>query len=136
MSSNLRHLQRMAMRKSFLDHQPVVVQLFLLVGIVIACAFIFTILGMVAVGPLFGIDGADILLKEMTDDPDAMANDFNKINAVKIIQLVSSIGLFLVPALVFAYTKRPGGDFLQVRRPVSGFWLLIAVALPLVAAPF
>ena len=126
----------MAMRKSFLDHQPVVVQLFLLVGIVIACAFIFAILGMVLVGPLFGIDGADILLKEMSTDPKSMTSDFNKINAVKVIQLFSSIGLFLVPALIFAYTKRPGGDYLQTRRPVSGFWFLIAILLPLAASPF
>src|SRR5687767_5495164 len=100
MSSNLRHLHSMTMRKSFLDHQPVIIQMFLLVGIVIACAFIFTMLGMVLVKPLFGIDGADILLKEMTNNPDGMADDFNKINAVKIIQLVSSIGLFLIPALI------------------------------------
>jgi uncharacterized protein len=126
----------MATRKSFLDQQPVIVQLFLLVGITIACAFIFTILGMVVVGPLFGINGADILMKEMSTDPESMADDFNKINAVKVIQLVSSIGLFLVPALVFAYTKRPGGDFLQTRRPVNGFWLLMAIVLPLAASPF
>ena len=126
----------MTSRKSFLDDQPVIVQLFLLLGLVMACAFIFTVLGIMLVKPLYGISGADILLKQMSDDPENFSQDFNKINAMKVIQLMSSIGLFLVPALIFAFTKRPGGDYLQTRNRVTFLWIIVGCLLTLCATPF
>lgn len=126
----------MTSRRSFLDGQPVIVQLFLLLGLVMACAFIFTVLGMMLVKPLYGISGADILLKQMSDDPDNFSDDFTKVNAMKLIQLMSSVGLFLVPALIFAYTKRPGGDYLQTRTRTTILWLVVGCLLTLCASPF
>lgn len=133
--SNLRHLQRMTVRKSFLDNQPLIVQILFLLGITGICTLIFTAIGMALIEPIFGFSGYKLIVGEMNRDPDTLMADPNKINALKVIQLISSIGLFLAPALIFSIIKRPGGDYIGMRYMSTGFWYVIAVILILCATP-
>ena len=65
-------------QKSFLNRQPVIMQLMILVFLVFACTFIFTIASMMLVGPLYGIDGADSLILKATENPDALKENRNE----------------------------------------------------------
>lgn len=122
-------------QKSFLNQQPIIMQLMLLVFLVFACTFIFTIGSMMLVGPLYGIDGADSLILKATENPDALKENRNEVNAIKLIQLFSTIGTFLIPALVFGFTKGMGTDFLKLKNKTSMLMVVLGMAAIFLSAP-
>ncbi|MDH6342276.1 membrane protease YdiL (CAAX protease family) [Parabacteroides sp. PFB2-12] len=92
-------------------------QLLVFLFITVVCAFVFSLLGAI---PLYIIGGWDA---DMTESPDIL----------RWAQLISSIGLFLVPALFYAWlTGDDIRDFLSIReRPKIPFlfWALIGLFL-------
>lgn len=122
--------------KSFLDRQPVFLQLLMLVGIILACTLIFTLLSLMLVKPLFGIVGADTFILKAQTDPESLMDNPNGLNALKFIQLVSSIGTFLVPAIIFGFTKKMRGDYLKLATPVTVLFSVLSVLALVTAIPF
>ena len=122
-------------QKGFLNRQPVFIQLMLLLFLVFACTYIFTIAAMMLVGPLFGIDGADTLLTKVMKDSEGIKENGNDVNAIKLIQLFSTIGTFLIPALIFGLTKGIGIDFLKIKTKPSILMLGLGMALIFLSAP-
>lgn len=125
----------MIARKSFLDHQPLIVQILLLLGLVGISTLIFTAIGIALIEPIFGFSGYKLLVNELNNNPESFVSNPVKINALKVVQLVSSIGLFLVPALVFSVLKRAGGDYIGMRHVSTGFWYGMAVVFIFCATP-
>lgn len=122
-------------QKGFLNRQPVFMQLTILVFLVFACTFIFTIASMMLVGPLYGIDGADTLILKATENPDALKGNRNEVNAIKLIQLFSTIGTFLIPALIFGFTKGMGSDYLKLKTKTSLLMVVLGMATIFLSAP-
>lgn len=90
---------------------------------------VLTLLGMYLVRPLFGITTLDKVMQAAIEQPLMVAENANHINALKLVQLLASLGMFLIPALIFAYLKFPQGDYLYLSaRP----WWLFAVVGTLV----
>lgn len=122
-------------QKSFLNRQPIFMQLMILVFLVFACTFIFTVASMMLVGPLYGIDGADSLILKATENPDEIKGNINEVNAIKLIQLFSTIGTFLIPAFIFGLTKGMGSDFLKLKTKTSVLMVALGMAAIFFSAP-
>ena len=90
---------------------------------------------MILVGPLFGIDGADALILKATENPEGLKKNMNEVNALKLIQLFSTIGTFLIPALIFGFTKSSGFDFLKLKTKTTGLIILSGMAAIFLSAP-
>ncbi|MDL2245617.1 CPBP family intramembrane metalloprotease [Parabacteroides sp. OttesenSCG-928-J18] len=92
-------------------------QLLVFLFITVVCAFVFSLLGTI---PLHIIEGWDA---DMTDSPDIL----------RWAQLISSIGLFLVPALLYAWLSGDDvRDFLFIRKWPKiqvFFWALVGLLL-------
>jgi len=125
----------MTENKSFLDRQPIFLQLLMLVGVILACTLAFTLLALTLVKPLYGIVGADTFLLQAQTDPDSLKENFNALNALKFIQWVSSVGTFMAPALIFGFTKRIKGDYLKLATPVTLLFAVLSVLILVTAAP-
>lgn len=119
-----------------MDGMHPLLQLLLLTSLTLIFMFVFTMLAMFLVKPLFGITTIDIVLQQALTNPNGVAMNPNQVNAIKLLQFMSSLGGFFVPAILFALLKFPGGDFLRLRRRYT-FWLLPMAALVLAfAGPF
>lgn len=125
----------MTENKSFLDRQPIFLQLLMLVGVILACTLAFTLLALTLVIPLYGIVGADTFLLQAQTNPDSLKENINALNALKFIQLISSIGTFLVPALLFGLTKKAKGDFLKLTTSVTLLFSIISVLALITSSP-
>ncbi|PST85054.1 CPBP family intramembrane metalloprotease domain-containing protein [Pedobacter yulinensis] len=93
-------------------------QLLLLLGYAMAGAVVFTLLSFIFVLPIYGMGVIDGL---MTGNITGKTAD-----ALKIMQAASSIGVFIVPALLLVRTEgRKFSDFYHFRRPEPSFFLLV-----------
>ncbi len=90
---------------------------------------------MMLVGPVYDIDGADSLILKATENPDALKGNMNEVNALKLIQLLSTIGTFLIPALIFGFTKGLGSDYLKLKSKTSMLMVLMGMAAIFLSAP-
>jgi len=88
----------MSENKTFLDSLPEILQFLILFGLVALFSTVFGFVGMVLIKPLYGINGADTFLAAIQANPDSIKGDMKAINALKLIQLFSSIGL-LIPTI-------------------------------------
>jgi len=113
-----------------------VVQLFYLALLTMSMLSIFMIHGMYLVKPLFGITTIDVVTQNAMSDPQSMENKPNEVNALKFLQLMSSLGAFLVPSLLFAFLKFPGGDFLMLKRRMHLSLPVLAILILALSAPF
>lgn len=126
----------MIRRRFPMDGMHPLLQLLLLTSLTLILIFLFTMLAMFLVKPMFGITTIDIVLQQALSNPNGVAMNPNQVNAIKLLQFMSSLGGFFVPAILFALLKWPGGDFLRLRRRYS-LWLLPLAALVLASAgPF
>ena len=121
--------------QSVLNRQPAIIQLILLSSLAITSAFIFSMASYILVKPLFHITGADVLISQMSNSPDSLIDDWNKINALKFIQVMSSIGLFIVPAIVFSYIQGFSQDYLKTKNIAHVIIFLLALLLILASSP-
>ena len=99
--------------------------LILLLLLVFAGAIVFTIVSF-GLGALFY--GSESVLKLASDST-------SNIELLKIVQIVTSIGMFIIPALVYA--KIQSNDWLGYLKivPVSFYLILLTVLISLVASP-
>ncbi|MEO6167231.1 MAG: CPBP family intramembrane glutamic endopeptidase [Chitinophagales bacterium] len=119
-----------------MDGMHPLLQLLLLTSLTLIFIFLFTILGMFLVRPMFGITTIDVVMQNAMSNTNAVAMNPNQVNAIKLLQFMSSLGGFLVPALLFAFIKFPGGDFLFLNRKFNAMLLLLAVVVLAAAGPF
>ncbi|MBK9730820.1 MAG: CPBP family intramembrane metalloprotease [Chitinophagaceae bacterium] len=126
----------MIRRRFPMDGMHPLMQMLLLTSLTLIFMFLFTMLAMFLVRPLFGITTIDIVLQNALTNTNGVAMNANQVNAIKLLQFMSSLGGFFVPAILFALLKFPGGDFLRLRRKFTP-WLLPLAALVLAfAGPF
>ncbi|MBA2422344.1 MAG: hypothetical protein H0V61_03880, partial [Chitinophagales bacterium] len=93
---------RMTRGRFLMDGMHPLIQLLYLTVISITFLSLFTLLGMYLVKPLFGITTIDLVTQNAIINPDAVALNKNQVNALKFLQFMSSIGAFLIPAILFA----------------------------------
>ena len=98
-------------------------KLLVLFGFCLLFGSIFGLAGLALVNPIFGIDFTDVA---------AVMNDLDNrqsIQVLKFLQLLNSIGLFLIPAILFAilFIKEPKSE-LRLDRPIS-YWQVGFIAL-------
>jgi len=99
--------------------------LLLLLLLVLAGAIVFTIVSF-GLGALFY--GSESVLKIASDSS-------SNIELLKLVQIITSIGMFIIPALIYA--KIQSYDWLGYLRivPVSFYLILLTVLISLVASP-
>lgn len=118
-----------AERPAPFDNVPMFVQFFTLLGLFLVSLVGFTLLGMVLATALTGVTASQL---------SGMGNltDHNVILALKIMQIVSSFGGFIVPALVFSLlASRNRMDYLHLNRMGKLSVLLLGGLLMLCAMP-
>ena len=90
----------------------------------------FQFLGALLGAWIYGFSVKDILTLEAFDDPDYVA-------ASKLIQIIGSLGTFIIPAFLFSYLF--SGDFLsyyRFRDPVGASALFVTVLMMVAVIPF
>jgi len=126
-------------RRTFLDEMPggfqLIIEFIFLFSLMGVFALIFTYASFILVKPLYGVVGVDTLLTQMSNHPGDFKNDMVKINAVKFIQLMSSIGAFLVPALIFPLIKGSPVKYLRISQASKPVMYLLGILIILVSAP-
>lgn len=106
-------------------------QLLALSGIMLASAFVFSLVAMLVLRPFFGID---ISREGAFED----LSDTNVLNAFRTFQFIQvGFGFFLVPSLVFSKLMSwPEENFLRTNtKPATGLFLITAV-IAVVSIPF
>jgi uncharacterized protein len=113
-----------------LHDRPAKVKLLVLLLIVLASVFIFSLLAFLLVQPLFGVSFADTA--RILSDPESQQD----INIMKFIQLMNALSLFIVPPLVLALliSRKP---FAYYKLNTSGrmFIYLLIPAIMISAVP-
>jgi len=106
-------------------------QLFMALFVVLVCVIATMIVASLVAIPLFG---ADLLLNTLTNiDLNSPAH----IQVLKYLQVMQSIGMFVLPPFVIGWLYK--GDFreyLSMRGPVKGRLLVMAILALLVTNPF
>ena len=103
--------------------------LFLLLIIVVSL-FVTTLLGLLIAVPFFGID----VLKNMGSVTNI--HDENSVSFLKYFQAVSQIGVFVIPALLFAFLeKNKAIDFLKLNKKINFQSLLLSILIIFSALP-
>jgi membrane protease YdiL (CAAX protease family) len=124
---------RMNRGRFLMDGMHPFMQLLMLTSLTLVFMFAFTMLGMFLVKPMFGITTIDVVMQNALENPNTVGMNPNQVNALKLLQFMTSLGGFLVPAILFALLKFPGGDFLRLRKQFNG-WLLVLAAVTLAAS--
>jgi uncharacterized protein len=121
--------------RPMIDRWHPFMQLLIIIWLAFGCAFIILIISMKLIQPIYHVNGADELMLRAQTDPDAVLANANQVNALKFIQLMSEIGSFGIPALIFAYSKRTR-DFLRVRSKNYFYLLILGMAIVCLSGPF
>lgn len=115
----------------YLEQKSFLYQLGALMVLILVSSVIISILGLVLAVPFFGMD----VLLNFNQGFDY--TDKEKLAFLKYFQVVSQLGMFIVPAILFAYLyKRKITGFLQLSFPIQPYSLFISVLLILVSIPF
>ncbi len=117
------------------DTMHPLMQLLFLGALSIVSAGLFAALGFALVRPLFGITNLEDVIRAFTTQPDEVAKNPGELNALKLLQLLASIGAFLLPALFFAQRKFPVGDYLKLKIVPRFSLLLLAIAILFLSTP-
>lgn len=89
----------------------------------------------------FGLGLTPVVLKWMNVSPDALASlsdtsPRNVINAALVLQFLSALGIFMVPALLFAYFTHPRPiAYLGLKAPKNGMHILLCIIIIVAATP-
>jgi len=99
-------------------------KLLVLLGFCLVVGGIFSMIGMALVSPLFGIAMTDI--SQVLGDLSSPQN----ITILKFLQLFNTIGLFILPAILFAwlFIKQPI-EFLKMNKEAKPFSILLVVGI-------
>ncbi|MCB2219879.1 MAG: CPBP family intramembrane metalloprotease [Bacteroidetes bacterium] len=114
-----------------LKDRPFIIQLLVLILIIFVSTVLLMVLGIVAALPIYGLDAISSL--GMVD----YSGNAELIGFLKYFQVVNQLGVFIVPAIVFAYlyNKQPA-SYLQINRNFSFSFLVLSVVLILITIPF
>lgn len=100
------------------------------VGIILVSAVLFTLLSMLAASVIYGVsmDELQLMMQQFTDP--------NALPIMKMVQVFSAIGTFVLPPFVLAYlfSERPSTFLSLDRSPGFSSYLLVA-AIIIVATP-
>lgn len=103
----------------------------LAVGVVLICAVLFTLIGMLVVSAYYGISPAQL--------QDAFNSESNPqaISMLKFMQTISAIGAFVVPAFViaFLFDQKPL-NYLSLSKKVSVTSIILVSLAIILALPF
>jgi membrane protease YdiL (CAAX protease family) len=104
-------------------------QLLILCGYALAGLMIFSMIGFIILIVMYGTG--------VLTDPVALASgDPKYLNGLKVFQILSSIGLFLVPPIILALTEQQKiKDFYAFKKP-QGSLLLLVLLIMIVSMPF
>lgn len=110
------------------NHKPYFVQLLYLLFLLLFCYSLFSVAEIVVL-LIAGYNLSDIgSLVEHIDE--------HHIGMLKVLQVVTTIGVFLVPALAFAYLKNStAATYLRLQWPVDGKLALLAVMVTISSLP-
>jgi len=113
----------------FYKRSPYSKLLFLLLIIAVSL-FVTTLLGLVIAVPFYGLD----VLKNMGSFTNI--HDENTISFIKYFQAISQIGVFVIPAFLYAFLeKNKAIDFLKLNRKFDFLSLLFSILIILSALP-
>jgi membrane protease YdiL (CAAX protease family) len=104
-------------------------QLFILLALAFCCLLVLQLIGQSLLEPLYGIN--------ISSNPDAMDDhtDQNVIGAKKLLLLLSSLGMFVLPAFIFSkLISFKGDDYLMLRMKPN--WKMLLSLLILIPALF
>ncbi|HYV93729.1 MAG TPA: type II CAAX endopeptidase family protein [Chitinophagales bacterium] len=122
-------------RPYLMDNMHPAVQLFFLIML---CFVFFSALyffSMYLVRPLFGITWMDEVMQNAVSKPEMVAMNANQVNALKFLQFTQTLGLFLIPALLFAKLKFPEGDYLRLNAKTNFLFVLLGILILVTASP-
>lgn len=122
-------------KRYLLDGMHPFFQMILLVSITLIFSVALTLLGMYLVRPFFGVTAIDTLMQSAIKGVDSLPAGSNELNALKFLQSLASIGTFLIPPIIFAFLKFPGGDYLKMRRRSTWSFLVLGMLILLTATP-
>lgn len=106
------------------------VRILMLVILVFGFLLISSLLGLLLAKPIFGLNMGQVY--QILSNPDA-----DNLAVVKYFQIIQSIFLFLVPALIAAWLfSQNMPQYLQADRRPEGLTLLLVVLTVIVAIPF
>ena len=105
------------------------IQLLLLLAYAIAGAILFTFIGIIIVFAMYGLTIIQNMSLLLGGDPKFT-------DGLKVIQICSSIGMFLLPPIILAYTERKKPtNFYGFGKP-KAILLLLVLAIMIVSMPF
>lgn len=106
-------------------------QFFIIVGMVMVSAFLFSVLAIFIIHSLYGID-AESLMQVLTNE----TQTDTEITALKIFQTIAAIGTFLVPAILAPiFFKENSREYLRINNTKPNLWIL-SLLLIIVIIPF
>jgi len=111
------------------ENHPIVSLIYLLM-LIVGSSLIFTLLAFVIGYSLYGPGLLDNLASLMTGTTDT------GLRFLKLFQTLSSIGTFVVPALLLKYIERNRTQYLDFSIPNPRRLMIIAVVIMLVSGPF
>jgi membrane protease YdiL (CAAX protease family) len=115
---------------AFRDMRPFP-QLMFSIFIMVASVFLFMIVGLVLAIPFYGLDG---LMNSLSG---AQNNSPESINFLKYMQVLQSIGLFVVPPFILGFLYHGNiGEYLRIDRSTKPRSFVLAVLCLLAIVPF
>jgi uncharacterized protein len=117
-------------RKPFFEHLPPYLKLIMLVVLVLVSLLFASLIGTVLAIPFFGQDAIQNMgnLKDYSDPA--------VISQLKYWQIVSQIGLFVIPVIAFVlFTARKKTEYLYLRSKPSFLFLAVALVIMLIGLP-
>lgn len=118
------------MKEPFLYNKHISLKLIFIGLIILVSTLILSLVASLLTEPLFGVN--------FLNNPDLLGNlnDNNTVRAIKFVQIVDSIAIFILPAIVFAFlaSSRPS-YYLQLRRIPTLVTLLAASLVMIFGIP-
>ena len=106
-------------------------QLMFALFVMVASVFIFMVVGMIAVIPIYGLGG---LMSSMSE---TSLNSAEGINLLKYFQVIQSIGLFVVPPFIIGWLYQGNfSEYLKINRSTRIQSFLLASICLLAVIPF
>lgn len=106
-------------------------QLMFALFVMVASVFIFMVVGMIAVIPIYGLGG---LMSSMSE---TSLNSPEGINLLKYFQVIQSIGLFVVPPFIIGWLYQGNfSEYLKINRSTRVQSFLLASICLLAVIPF
>jgi len=106
-------------------------QLMFSLFVMVASVFIFMVVGMIAVIPIYGLGG---LMSSMSE---TSLNSAEGINLLKYFQVIQSIGLFVVPPFIIGWLYQGNfSEYLKINRSTRVQSFLLASICLLAVIPF